>query len=89
MKLKLKEGFVLREVAGYTVVVPSGDTLDLNMMLSLNGTAGFLWKQLSEMEVTETELVAALLDEYDVTVADAQRDVKQFVEKLNGYGLLE
>lgn len=87
--MKLKEGFVLREVAGYTVVVPSGDTLDLNMMISLNGTAVFLWKQLSEREVTETELVATLLDEYDVTKADAELDVRQFVEKLSNYGLLE
>ena len=33
--MKLKEGFVVREVAGQTVVLPSGENLNLNINLSL------------------------------------------------------
>ena len=46
--MKLKEGFLMRQVAGQTVVLPSGDELDLNMMITLNDTGAFLWKQLEQ-----------------------------------------
>ena len=86
--MKLREGFVLRKVAGQVVVVPSGDELDLNMMINLNETGEFLWKLL-ENGAEEAELVAALLKEYDVTEERAQESVKRFVEKLNEHGFLD
>ncbi len=86
--MKLKNGFILREVAGETVVVPSGDTLDLNMMITLNDTATFLWKQL-ENETDEDKLVKALLCEYEITEEDARKHIKKFLETLNEHGFLE
>ena len=65
--MKLKDGFILRQVAGKTVVLPCDDTLDLNMMITLNGTGVFLCEKLQE-ETTSEVLVAALLGEYDVDV---------------------
>ena len=50
--MKLKDGFLMRQVAGQTVVLPSGDELDLNMMITLNETGAFLWERLNE-ETTE------------------------------------
>lgn len=85
--MKLKDGFVLREVAGETVVLPSGDELDLNMMIILNGTGAFLWEHLG-IETTEDALVQALLAEYDVDEETAQSSVAAFVEKLSKNGLL-
>ncbi len=86
--MKLKEGFVLRKVAGQIVVIPSGDELDLNMMINLNETGEFLWKLL-ENGAEEAELVAALLKEYDVTEERALASVRRFVEKLNEHGFLD
>ena len=85
--MKLKEGFVLRTVAGDTIVVPTGNTLDLNMMITLNDTGKFLW-ELLEKGAEETELATALLAEYDVDEATAKAHVAAFVEKLNGHGFL-
>lgn len=85
--MKLKEGFILRTVAGETIVLPSGDELDLNMMITLNDTGKFLWQRLeagAEME----ELVSALLAEYAVDEATARAGVERFVEKLNANGFL-
>lgn len=79
--MKIKDGFLLREVAGQTVVLPCGDTLDLNMMITLNETGKFLW-QLLEQENDEEGLVAALLAEYDVDADTARRSVAAFVAKL-------
>ena len=85
--MKLKDGFILREVAGQTVVLPVGGDLDLNMMITLNETGAFLWKQL-ENENDEAGLVAALLAEYDVDEATAKNAVEGFVAKLNENGFL-
>ena len=85
--MKLKEGFLLRQVAGQTVVLPTGDELDLNMMITLNDTGAFLWERLQD-ETTEDALVEALLGEYDVDEATARKSVAAFVQKLNDNGFL-
>ena len=85
--MKLKEGFILRTVAGETIVLPSGDELDLNMMITLNDTGKFLWERL-EKGAEKEELVAALLAEYDVDEVTAAAGVERFVAKLNENGFL-
>ena len=85
--MKLKDGFILREVAGQTVVLPVSGDLDLNMMITLNETGAFLWKQL-ENENDQAGLVAALLAEYDVDEATAKTAVEGFIAKLNENGFL-
>lgn len=86
--MKLKEGFILRQVAGDTIVVPTGSTLDLNMMITLNDTGKLLWEKLEKGAEAE-DLVAALLQEYDVDETTAKAHVTAFVEKLRGHGFLE
>ena len=46
--MKLKDGFLLREVAGQIVVLPTGEDLDPNMMITLNSTARFLWERMEQ-----------------------------------------
>lgn len=79
--MKLKDGFLLRTIAGQTVVLPSGGDLDLNMMITLNDTGAFLWEKLQQ-ETDEAALVAALLAEYDVDEPRAAAAVAAFVKKL-------
>lgn len=86
--MKIKEGFLLRQVAGQTVVLPVGGGLDLNMMITLNDTGAFLWEQLQQ-DTDEAALVAALLKEYDVDEATAQKAVDGFIAKLNANGFLD
>ena len=85
--MKLKSGFVLSEIAGKHVAVPTEGDLDLNMMITLNETGAFLWAKLQE-EVTEEQLVQALLQEYDVTEEKARASVNAFVTKLKENGFL-
>ena len=86
--MKLKDGFILREVAGKTVVLPTGGDLDLNMMITLNGTAKFLWEKLQN-DIDEAGLVAALLAEYEVDEETATACVKDFVAKLKENDFLQ
>ncbi|MBR5020108.1 MAG: PqqD family protein [Oscillospiraceae bacterium] len=85
--MKIKDGFLLRQVAGQNVVLPDADALDLNMMITLNGTGAFLWEHM-QAETTEEALVKALLAEYDVDEATAKTAVSGFIRKLSDNGFL-
>jgi hypothetical protein len=85
--MKIKDGFLLREVAGQRVVLPCDDTLDLNLMITLNDTGAFHWEDLQQ-ETDEENLVAALLAEYDVDEPRAAAAVAGFVKKLEENGFL-
>lgn len=86
--MQLKEGFILRTVAGENVVVPSGEALNLNMMITLNETGKLLWEQLEKGAEQDT-LVKALRAEYDVDEQTAVEHVKTFVGKLSENGFLK
>jgi len=79
--MKIKEGFILRTVAGETVALPSGGVTNLDMMITLNGTAKFLWEKLAG-GAEKDELVDALLAEYDVDRERAEKSVDTFVARL-------
>lgn len=85
--MKIKDGFLLRQVAGETVVVPTGLDMDLDMMITLNDTGAFLWQKLEE-ETTEEGLLAAVLGEYDVEENAARDYIAGFVAKLKEHGFL-
>ena len=85
--MKLKDGLILRQVAGEHVVLNVGSDVDLNGMITLNQTGCTLWKRLQE-EAELSDLTGALLAEYEVDEATAQAAAERFVEKLKGLDLL-
>jgi len=87
--LKIKSEFILREIMGSYIVVPTGEKLvDFKVMITLNETSAFLWNLLNE-EKTFDELVRELISEYDVDEETARVDVKEFVELLNDKKVFE
>lgn len=87
--MKIKEGYLLREVAGSNIVVPLGAAeMDLGGMMTLNEVGAFVWHALEE-DTTEEQIVNALLSEYDVEAAVAARDVHSYIEKLKEKGIIE
>ena len=86
--MKIKEGYILREVAGNYVVLPIGQaTLDFNGMISLNGTGAFLF-DLMKTETNEEEMLEKLLETYQIDEETAKKDVAEFVEKIKGAGIV-
>jgi hypothetical protein len=86
--MKIRDGFVLRQVADATIVVPAGDTaIDFNGMITLNETAAFLWSLL-ESDTDEEAMVKAMLAEYEVDEETARNGIERFVNKLRDEGLL-
>lgn len=87
--MKVKEGFLLRQVAGNYVIVPVGaQTVDFRCIITLNEVGAFLWEKLTE-ERTVADLVEAVLGEYDVTADIATADVERFVASLRENKLLD
>jgi len=87
--MKPKDGFLLRELDGTSIVVATGAALtEFSGLITLNATGTFLWKRL-EQGATEEDLVAALIGEYEIGEEIARRDVAAFIARANDAGLLE
>ena len=87
--MKIKNGFVVREIAGQSVVVALGEaSKSFNGIIKLNETGCFIWKILAEGAEKE-DIVSKLLEEYDVDEQTASRDVDTFISSLKENNILE
>lgn len=85
--MKLKDGFMLKEVAGSYIVIPVGQ-IDFTAMITVNETGAFLWELLT-VGSTKEELCAKMTQEYAIDEATALRDIENFVKILSDNQLLE
>lgn len=89
VRLKIKDGYVLREVAGEWVVIARGEkAVDTGSVMLLNETSAFLWNLLKN-ECSVQQLTMSLLSEYNVDDETANRDVKGFIDILKNAGVIE
>jgi hypothetical protein len=87
--LKVKSEYILRELAGQNIVVPVGsEAVNFNGIMTLNGSGKRLFKKLQE-ETTKEELIALILDHYEVCIEQAKADVEAFIKKLESNNILE
>lgn len=88
--MKIKNGFILRDVGGKTFVVAVGElSKTFNGMITLNETGKFIWQQLQK-NVTEDEIVNEILLNYeDADRAVVEKDVSNFIANLEKDGILE
>ena len=87
--MKIREGFLLREVAGSHVVVPVGKASTvLNGIIRLNNSGVLLWGLLRD-GADEKSLAARLAEEYGISEEQAAGDVGVFLDSLKKIGCLE
>ena len=89
--MRIKKGFVLRQVCGENVIVGEGlGAINFGKMLALNETAAWLWKQAQEMgDFTIEALADKLCDEYEVTAEDALQDVAEMIGEWQKVNVVE
>ena len=88
--MKIKSDFTIQKVGSSYVAIAVGESSKtFHTMIKLNGTGAFLWNLLAERDITEEELVEALLAEYDVDRATAQNDVHRIVTVLAENNILQ
>ena len=87
--MEIKDGFVLKELAGSYMVVPLGSqVINFSSIIKLTESGAFLWRLLSD-DKTVDELIDAMLSEYDVDETKARVDIEKFIKKLEDADLLE
>lgn len=87
--MKIKEGFLLREIADCHIVVPVGSrVIDFKGLMTLNNSGYFIWNQLIE-ENTYEKLLGSILQEYEIDGEIAKKDLDEFLDKARESGVLE
>jgi hypothetical protein len=86
--MKIRDGYMLSEVAGTPVVVPLGTQGSFHNMIKLNATGKFLWERLQN-DTTRAALADAMIEEYGIDRALAEKDLDAFLGTLASFGALE
>lgn len=86
--MKIKEGFVLRQVAGQGMVIAVGEaSKEFHGMVKLNETGSKIWQGFAD-GLDQVQIAEKLADEYDVTLEKATADVEAFVIKMKKTGFI-
>lgn len=86
-KYSIKQGYVVREIAGEFIAVPVDSSCGTNIII-LNPVSKFLWDELRQ-EKSFGELLDAMLKNYSVPKEEAETDLKEFLMQLVGNNLLK
>ena len=87
--MKIKDGFMLRQVCDDYMVIPVGtNSIEFKSVIRLNETGAFLFERLKS-NTTQEQLVADMLDEYNVEKDVATNDISIFIKNLMNAGILE
>ena len=80
--IQIDQEYVLRQIGDDYIIVPVGKAaLSFNGMITVNETGAFLWEQLVE-GTNKEELLRTMLETYEVTQEEAERDIDEFLDVL-------
>lgn len=86
--MKKAEGYVVRKLEDEYLVLPTGKrTEEVNEVISLSETAGFIYMYAEQAENIE-ELAQMVAEEYEIEPAEVIEDVKNVVQTLQKKGIL-
>ena len=86
--MKINGEFILREIAGDTILVPVGQTaLKFNGIITLEPVGAPIWKSL-EAGLNFEEILTKILDTFEVERDQAETDLKEFLAQLEKQGFL-
>lgn len=91
VKLKLKDGLILREVAGQYVVVPTGKRVqEVTSIVYISSSGAYLWDYMKDHEFEKEDLVAKIMEHYSgVTEEQAAADIEKFLKTLADNNILD
>ncbi|MFA5692509.1 MAG: PqqD family protein [Acholeplasmataceae bacterium] len=88
-KYKVKDEYLLKEVAGEYIVVPVGkEAISFQGIINLNETSKLLFENLKEPK-TINDLANILTNNYEVDFEIAKNDVVNFIKTLEENNILE
>ena len=88
--MKIKKGFVLRQMCGENIVTAEGlEHINFNKLISLNATAAFLWENVEGKEFTTKEMAQHLVEEYGINMELALTDAGKLAQAWIDAGIAE
>lgn len=80
--MKIVKEFILRNIAGECVLVPTGATTqEFNGLITMSDTAKFIWENIEKADSFD-ELVKMMLNEYEIDEETAKADAHGFINQL-------
>ena len=86
-RYRTNSDFILRKISGEAVLVPTGDSLFGNSMISANETFAYLWELFSE-PVTIAEALTKAKDDYEDPLCEMEVQILGFVADCIRYGMI-
>lgn len=87
--MKIKEGYVMKTVAGSNVVIATGASrVDFQGIITFNDTGADVFKMLDGTNTVE-EIVNAMVKKYEISYEVAKEDIVELIEKMKAQGLIE
>ena len=89
--MKLKDGLILREVAGQYVIVPTGKRVrEVTSIVYISSSAAYLWDYMKNHEFEKEDLVERIMEYYEgVTREKAAEDIEKFLKTLADHNILD
>ncbi|MBQ6880133.1 MAG: PqqD family protein [Bacteroidales bacterium] len=88
--MKIKNGFVLREMCGENIVTAEGiENINFNKLISLNATAAYLWEALAGKDFTAEDMAGLLVERYGIDMELALKDSENLCNAWKDAGVIE
>lgn len=89
--MRLKDGLILREVAGQYVIVPTGKRVrEVTNIVYISASAAYLWDYMKDHEFEKDDLVKRVMEHYTgVTEEKAAEDIDKFLKLLGDNNILD
>lgn len=88
--MKIKNGFVLREMCGENIVTAEGiENINFNKLISLNATAAYLWEALAGKDFTTEDMAGLLMERYGIDMELALKDSENLCNAWKDAGVIE
>ena len=88
--MRIKNGFVLREMCGENIITAEGiENVRFDKLISLNASAAYLWNELVGKDFTVEEMADLLVSRYEISKEVALKDSARLAEAWINAGVAE
>lgn len=88
--MKTRKGYTLRPLGNEYILVAEGlDVVDFSRMISMNGSAAYLWQEVEDKEFDADTLTDLLVEEYEISREVAKNDVEALLQNWRNADIIE
>lgn len=85
--MRISDDYILKTIVDDYIVVPIGDSVDINSMISVNETGARIWNAIEDGKSID-EIAEDFVSEYGISKELALADINDFVKTMLDNGIL-